>query len=107
MVPRERKKRKKVVILSNVPTDCEDSVVFIVLDAVLGSGKSKMLDRHIDKTKKCQFVLLETKDSIFQMSIPAELGGPEVGSWYTQVVHVAAETPKQSGEDEFQLTFQM
>lgn len=36
------------------------------------------------------------------MSIPAELGRPEVGTWYTQVVHVAAEAPKHSREDEFQ-----
>ncbi|XP_073690795.1 paraneoplastic antigen Ma1 homolog [Garra rufa] len=36
------------------------------------------------------------------MSIPAEIGGPEEGPWYTQVVRVTAETPKQSTEEEFQ-----
>ncbi|XP_072564132.1 paraneoplastic antigen Ma1 homolog [Paramormyrops kingsleyae] len=36
------------------------------------------------------------------MYVPAEIGGPEEGSWNTQVVHVTAETPKQSTEEEFQ-----
>lgn len=92
----------RVLILSNVSADCEDRIIYSVLDAVLGIGKCKVLDRRSDKTKRLQFVLLETADSISKMSIPAELGGPEVGCWYTQVVHVAAETPKQSKEDEFQ-----
>lgn len=41
----------RVFILSNVPTDCEDRVIYSVLDAVLGSGKCKVLDRRSDKTK--------------------------------------------------------
>ncbi len=92
----------RVLILSNVPKDCEDRIVYNELDAVLGIGKCKLLDRRSDKTKRCQFVLTEITGSISQMSIPAEIGGPEVGPWYTQVVHVAAETPEQGREEEFQ-----
>lgn len=91
-----------VFILRNVPTDCEDRVVYNVLDTVPGIGKCKVLDRRTDKTKQCQFVLIEVAGSISKMSVPAEIGGPEEGSWYTQVVHVTAETPKQSTEEEFQ-----
>lgn len=61
-----------------------------------------MLDRLFDKTKRLQFLLIETVSKVSEMSIPAELGRPEVGTWYTQVVHVAAEAPKHSREDEFQ-----
>ncbi len=92
----------RVLILSNVPTDCEDRIVYNQLDAVLGIGKCKVLDRRSDKTKRSQFVLTEITGSISQMSIPEEIGGPEVGPWYTQVIRVAAETPKQGREEEFQ-----
>ncbi|XP_043120256.1 paraneoplastic antigen Ma1 homolog [Puntigrus tetrazona] len=91
----------RVLILSKVPTDCDDRVVYDVLDTVLGIGKCKVLDRHSDETKQYQFILIEIACSISEISIPSEIGGPEVGPWYTQVVHVAAETPKQR-EEEFQ-----
>lgn len=93
----------RVFILSNVPADCEDKIVYSVLDSVLGIGKCKVLDHRPDKTRRLQFILLETADSISKMSIPEKLGGPEVGYWYTQVVPVEAETPKQNKDDEFQL----
>ncbi|XP_056098099.1 paraneoplastic antigen Ma1 homolog [Rhinichthys klamathensis goyatoka] len=92
----------RVIILSNVPADCEDRVVYGVLDAALGMRKCKVIGRLFDKTKRQQFLLIETVSKVSEMSIPAELGGPEVGTWYTQVVHVAAEASKHSKEDEFQ-----
>lgn len=92
----------RVFILRNVPKDCEDRVVYNVLDTVQGIGKCKVLDRRSDKTKQCQFVLIEVAGSISKMSVPAEIEGPEEVSWYTQVVHVTAETPKRSTEEEFQ-----
>ncbi|XP_073799297.1 paraneoplastic antigen Ma1 homolog [Danio rerio] len=92
----------KVIILSNVPTDCEDRVIYNVLDTALGVGKCKVLGCRLDKNKEFQFVLIEFDDDISKTSIPAEIGGPEVGLWYTQVVCVAAEAPKKSKEDEFQ-----
>lgn len=92
----------RVIILSNVPADCEDRVVYEVLDAALGMRKCKVIDRLFDKTKQQQFLLIETVSKVSEMSIPAELGGSEVGTWYTQVVPVAAEAPKHRKEDEFQ-----
>ncbi|KAI7790012.1 putative paraneoplastic antigen Ma1-like protein [Triplophysa rosa] len=92
----------RVLILTNVPAHCEDQIVYSVLNDVLGIEKCKVRYRCPDKTKQFHFVLLETAHSVSKMSIPAELGGPEVGSWYTQVVHFATETPKQNKEDEFQ-----
>lgn len=92
----------RVIILSNVPAECEDKIVYDVLDAVLGMRKCKVLDSHSDKTQRQQFLLIETASKVSEMAIPAELGGPEVGTWYTQVIHVAAEAPKQNSEDEFQ-----
>lgn len=95
----------RVIILSNVTADCEDKVVYEVLDAALGIRKCKVLDRLFDKTKRQQFLLIETVNKVSEMSIPAVLGGPEVGTWYTQVVHsahVEVEAPKHRGEDEFQ-----
>lgn len=41
----------RVLILSNVSADCEDRIIYSVLDAVLGIGKCKVLDRRSDKTK--------------------------------------------------------
>lgn len=67
----------RVIILSNVPADCEDRVVYEVLDAALGMRKCKVIDRLFDKTKQQQFLLIETVSKVSEMSIPAELGGSD------------------------------
>lgn len=92
---------ENALILSNVPLDCEDMIVYNVLDTVQGMGKCKVRGRHADPTKCQHFVLIETARKVSEISLPAEIGGSDVGTWYTQVVNVTTQAPEQNREGEF------
>ncbi|XP_060731089.1 paraneoplastic antigen Ma1 homolog [Tachysurus vachellii] len=93
---------ENALILSNVPSDCDDMIVYKVLDKVPGMCKCKVRGRRSDPGEQQHFVLIETARKVSEIPIPAEIGGSDVGAWYTQIVNVTTQTPEQNRGDEFQ-----
>ncbi|XP_039623910.1 paraneoplastic antigen Ma1-like [Polypterus senegalus] len=100
-------KEKKVVlenafVLSNVPLDITDTVIYRVLDTVKGTGKTKVHGRCSDKTGREQFVLVETSKRVSEISFPVFIGIPdEIGSWSTQVLSATSPSSGSSKGEEF------
>lgn len=83
------------LILSNVLLDCEDMIVYNVLDTVQGMGKCKVRGRRSDPSEQ-QIFLIETARKVSEIPLPAEIGGSDVGAWYTQIINVTTQTAEQN-----------
>ncbi|XP_039623931.1 paraneoplastic antigen Ma1 homolog [Polypterus senegalus] len=91
---------ENAVVLSNVPLDITDTVIYRVLDTVKGTGKTKVHGRCSDKTGREQFVLVETSKRVSEISFPVFIGIPdEIGPWSTQVLSA---TSPSSGSSKVQ-----
>ncbi|XP_039618309.1 paraneoplastic antigen Ma1-like [Polypterus senegalus] len=93
---------ENAVVLSNVPLDITDTVIYRVLDTVKGTGKTKVHGRCSDKTGREQFVLVETSKRVSEISFPVLIGIPdEIGPWSTQVLSATSPSSGSSKGEEF------
>ena len=76
---------KQAIVLSGVPLNVTDDVLYSVLDGSKRFGRCKIRGQREEHAGKSQFVLIETTNDMTAPDIPERLEDGDLGSWLVNV----------------------
>lgn len=94
---------KKAIVLSNVPVDVTDEILYSVLDNALIFGRSKVRGRCLAACGKSQLILVEISQDIDAVKMPEQIGvSGEVEPWLVSVAVEAQSMQMLSEKEDFE-----